>query len=188
MNIVTSFYSKRSVLSLFFICAMVFIEITAQNTSHSIYDYKVETIDGEEFSLASLKGKKIMIVNVASACGLTPQYEQLQSIYEMYQSKGFIILAFPSNDFSEQETGSDSEIKSFCTLNFGVSFPIMSKIIIKESPLYKWLTTKELNNKADYEVSWNFQKFLINRDGSLFKPISPKTRPDDPEIVTWINE
>ncbi|MGL4779261.1 MAG: glutathione peroxidase, partial [Bacteroidales bacterium] len=141
------------------------------------------------FNLSSLKGKKVMIVNVASACGLTPQYEQLQAIYEQYKDKGFEIIAFPSNDFKEQESGSNEEIKSFCTLNFGVSFPMMSKIKVKgedKAPLYEWLTSKSLNGKEDSEVAWNFQKYLINPDGSIYKVISPKTRPDDPVIIEWI--
>lgn len=159
--------------------------------SGSIYDYTVKTIDGDNFSFSNLKNKKIMIVNVASKCGYTPQYKQLQEIYELYHEKGFEIIAFPANDFAEQEKGTNEEIKAFCSSNYGVSFPMMSKIVVKgknKAPIYQWLTNEKMNKKGNYKVTWNFQKFLINRDGSLYKVIPPNVRPDDPEIIAWINE
>ncbi len=155
----------------------------------SIYDFKVTTIDGTEFNFADLKGKKVMIVNVASACGLTPQYEQLQEIYAEYGGEDFEIVAFPANNFGEQEKGTNEEIKEFCALNFGVQFPMMAKISVKGddmAPIYKWLTTKELNGKDNYDVTWNFQKFLINPDGSLYMVAAPRTLPDSKEIMDWI--
>jgi glutathione peroxidase len=130
-----------------------------------------------------------MVVNVASKCGYTSQYEQLQAIYEKYKDADFMIIAFPANNFMGQEPGSDEEIKAFCSENYGVSFPVMSKISVKGKdmhPVYQWLTTKELNGVDDSSVKWNFQKYLISKDGTLQKVFNPKTSPDDPEIIGWI--
>ncbi|MFZ4463003.1 MAG: glutathione peroxidase [Bacteroidales bacterium] len=157
----------------------------------SFYDFVVKDIDGKDFSLASLKGKKVMVVNVASKCGLTPQYEKLEALYKKYGGDKFVIIGFPANNFLSQEPGTDAEIKTFCTLNYGVSFPIMSKISVKGSdqhPLYKWLTTKDLNGVEDSNVQWNFQKFLIDENGKLVNVISPKTDPMSPEIIEWLNQ
>lgn len=157
-----------------------------QNT---FYDFEVTTIDGQSFDLSSLKGKKVMVVNVASKCGLTPQYEQLQKVYELYGSDKFTIIAFPANNFLGQEPGSNQDIKEFCTSNYGVTFQVMSKISVKGDdihPLYKWLTTGSLNNFGDSSVKWNFQKYLINEKGEIEKVIAPKTKPDDSEIIDWI--
>lgn len=155
----------------------------------SFYDFTVNDIDGNEFSFEQLKGKKVMVVNVASKCGYTPQYEQLQAIYEKYKDTDFMIIAFPANNFMGQEPGSDKEIKAFCSENYGVSFPVMSKISVKGKdmhPVYQWLTSKELNGYEDSSVKWNFQKYLISKDGTLQKVINPKISPDDPEITRWI--
>jgi glutathione peroxidase len=155
----------------------------------TIYDFTVLDIEGNEFSLADLEGKKVMIVNTASKCGLTPQYEQLQAIYDKYQENNFVIIGFPANNFMGQEPGSEEEIASFCEKNYGVSFPMMSKISVKGDDmheLYKFLTTKELNGLSDNSVAWNFQKYLINEKGELEKVISPRTKPDDQEIISWI--
>ena len=155
----------------------------------SIHDFKVSDIEGKEFDLASLSGKKVMIVNTASKCGLTPQYKELQAIYSKYEEKDFVIIGFPANNFMGQEPGSEKEISSFCEKNYGVSFPMMSKISVKGDDmhaLYKFLTTKELNGLSDNSVAWNFQKYLINEKGELEKVISPRTKPDDQEIISWI--
>lgn len=157
--------------------------------TQSFYDFTVGDIDGYEFSFEQLKGKKVMVVNVASKCGYTSQYEQLQSIYEKYQDDEFIIIAFPANNFMGQEPGSNEEIKAFCSENYGVSFPVMSKISVKGDdihPVYQWLTTKELNGAEDSSVKWNFQKYLISEEGKLEKVFKPKTSPDDQEIIDWI--
>ncbi len=156
----------------------------------SIYDYTVKTIDGKDFSMKELKGKKVMIVNVASKCGLTPQYKQLQELYTEYKDKGFEIIAFPANNFAGQEPGSNEDIKEFCSLNYDVEFPLMSKISVKGddmAPIYKWLTTKDMNKVDNYNVSWNFQKFLINPDGSLFMVINPRELPNSKEVIDWLN-
>jgi glutathione peroxidase-family protein/predicted esterase len=156
-----------------------------------IYDFTVKTIDGAPFSLKALKGKKVMIVNVASKCGLTPQYKQLQELYEEYGGENFVILGFPANNFGSQEPGSNAEIKTFCTANYGVTFPMMEKISVKGNdiaPLYEWLTKKALNGVTDAEVAWNFQKFLIDESGRLVKVIPPKTAPKSVEILEWLND
>lgn len=155
----------------------------------TIYDFNVLDIEGKAFDLSKLKGKKIMIVNTASECGLTPQYQQLEEIYKKYESKNFTIIGFPANDFMAQEPGSNQEIAAFCNKNYGVTFPMMSKITVKGKeihPLYSYLTTKSLNGLEDNEVAWNFQKYLIDESGNLVRVISPRILPNDPSIIQWI--
>ena len=155
----------------------------------SIYDFKVEDIKGQEFDLSELKGKKVMIVNTASKCGLTPQFEGLQEIYETYKDKNFVIIGFPTNDFMRQDPGSNESIASFCSLNYGVTFPMMSKIKVKGTemhPLYVYLTQKKYNGYKDSSVKWNFQKYLINEEGKLEKIIGPKVSPKDESVISWI--
>jgi glutathione peroxidase len=157
----------------------------------TIYQFKVQSLDGEEFDFSSLEGKKIMVVNTASKCGLTPQYKKLQAIYEQYGDKDFVIIGFPANNFLFQEPGLDEEIAVFCEQNYGVTFPMMSKISVKGKkmhPIYQFLTQKSKNGVIDSSVSWNFQKYLINSDGRLAKVISPRTLPDDPSVISWIEE
>lgn len=158
-------------------------------TRPTIYGFKVETLDGKTFDFASLKGKKIMVVNTASECGLTPQYEKLQALYALYKSKNLVIVGFPANNFGAQEPGSNKEIQTFCQKNYGVSFPMMAKISVTGkniAPIYQFLTEKSKNGFKDAPVEWNFQKFLINEKGEVDKVFSPKTAPDDPEILSWI--
>jgi glutathione peroxidase len=153
------------------------------------YSFTVQTIDGDDFALAQLKGKKVLVVNVASKCGLTPQYEQLQALYEQYKDRNFIIIGFPANNFGAQEPGTNAEIKAFCTAGYGVTFPMMAKISVKGddmAPLYKWLTAKAENGREDAEVQWNFQKFLIDENGRWVKSVAPRTLPNDGEIIAWI--
>lgn len=155
----------------------------------SIHQFTVKDIDGNDFPLDKLKGKKVMIVNTASKCGLTPQYEQLEEVYKKYSGKDFVIIGFPANDFMSQEPGSNTEIAEFCQKNYGVTFPMMSKISVKGKDMhevYRFLTSKERNGLEDNEVKWNFQKYLIDEEGRLVKVISPRTLPDDKEIITWI--
>lgn len=154
-----------------------------------LYDFEVKDINGENFDLSQLKGKKVMLVNTASECGLTPQYETLEEVYQQYKNDNFVIVGFPANNFGAQEPGSNEEIKSFCSKNYGVSFPMMSKISVKGEdihPLYKWLTSKDQNGVEDAEVSWNFQKFLIDENGNYVSMISPKESPASEEIINWI--
>ena len=165
------------------------VSLEAQNKS--FYDFAVKTIDGKEFSLSSLKGKKVLVVNVASKCGLTPQYAQLEKLYEKYKDKDFVIIGFPANNFMGQEPGSNEEIAQFCSLNYGVTFPMMAKISVKGkeiAPLYQWLTEKKLNGKEDASVQWNFQKFMIDENGNWVGFASPKESPFSEKIVTWIEK
>lgn len=157
----------------------------------TIHQFKVKDIDGKTFDFATLKGKKIMIVNTASKCGLTPQYEQLEALYDKYKNKNFIIVGFPANDFMSQEPGSDKEIAQFCQLNYGVSFPMMSKISVKGKdmhPVYHFLTEKAKNGLEDNKVEWNFQKYLIDEKGHLVRVVSPRILPNDQSIIAWIEK
>lgn len=160
--------------------------IMSQQNFHS---FKVKTLEGEPFDLASLKGKKVLVVNTASKCGFTPQYETLQALYEKYGGDNFTIIGFPANNFMNQEPGTNKEIREFCTENYGVIFPMMEKISVKGDdmyPLYQWLTQKSKNGVMDSEVGWNFQKYLIDENGNLVEMFSTKTSPDDQKIVNWI--
>ncbi len=153
------------------------------------YDFKVKDIDGNEFSFKSLEGKKVLIVNTASKCGLTPQYEELEKLYKKFKDKNFVIIGFPANDFGAQEPGTNNEIKTFCSKNYGVSFPMMEKISVKGKDMaavYKFLTNKKQNGVLDSEVEWNFQKYLINEKGQLVKMVASKDSPMSDEIVSWI--
>lgn len=154
-----------------------------------IYGFKVTDLYGDDFDFAELKGKKILIVNTASKCGLTPQYKDLQALYDKYKDQNFIIVGFPANNFMSQEPGTNQEIAEFCELNYGVTFPMMSKISVKGkdiAPIYKFLTQESQNGFADSEVEWNFQKYLINEKGQLEKVVGPRILPTDDEIVKWI--
>lgn len=160
-------------------------------SQQSFYDFKVKDIEGNDFDLSSLKGKKVLVVNTASKCGLTPQYTQLESIFKMYGGDKFTIIGFPANNFMSQEPGSNKEISEFCLKNYGVTFKMMSKISVKGddmAPLYQWLTSKSKNGVMDSEVKWNFQKYLIDENGKLVDVIDPKIKPDDDKIVSWIKK
>jgi glutathione peroxidase len=155
----------------------------------SIHAFKVKTLQGNEFDFSILKGKKVLIVNTASKCGLTPQYEKLQKIYDKYKSSNFEIIGFPANNFLWQEPGNANEIEQFCSVNYGVSFPMMEKISVKGSnmhPVYEFLTKKSKNGVKNSSVKWNFQKYLLNENGELEKVIPPNTQPDDRSITAWI--
>lgn len=188
------YYSLLSVLCIFVITNALTPE-EKQNTmpqeTQNIYQFKVTDLQGKEFDFETLKGKKIMIVNTASKCGLTPQYEALQGLYESYEQQGLVIVGFPSNDFLWQEPGDSEKIATFCKVNYGVTFPMMEKIKVKGSKkhdVYAFLTQKSKNGYKDSKVKWNFQKYLINREGVLEKIISPKTKPNDPEVIAWIEK
>ena len=187
----------------FLVCSVVFLiaaQVQAQTSikksniekvmgTQTIYQFKVQDLSGDTFDFSSLKGKKIMIVNTASKCGLTPQYKELETLYKEYGSKGFVIVGFPANNFASQEPGTNKEIAAFCQQNYGVTFPMMDKVSVKGDDMceiYKFLTQKSKNGLQDSEVEWNFQKYLINEKGELVKVIKPRTLPTDPEIVNWI--
>ena len=162
---------------------------TPSIAKETIYQFKVEDLSGKSFDFASLKGKKIMIVNTASKCGLTPQYKDLEATYKEYKDKGLVIVGFPANNFASQEPGTNEEIATFCQMNYGVTFPMMDKVSVKGddmAAIYQFLTQKAKNGLQDSTVEWNFQKYLINEKGELEKVIAPRTLVTDPEVVNWI--
>ena len=180
---------KKTLITLLSIMTLTLNSQTSVDSS--IHQFKVADIYGNIFDFSQLRGKKVMIVNTASKCGLTYQYEALQKLYSQYKDLNFVIIGFPSNDFLWQEPGSNDEIIDFCEQNYGVTFPMMSKITVKGSkkhPIYQFLTEKSKNNYKDSRVTWNFQKYLINKEGRIEKIISPRTRPDSEEIVSWITD
>lgn len=155
----------------------------------SFYDFKVKTITGEDFDLASLKGKKVLVVNTASKCGNTPQYKDLEALYKKYKDRNFVVIGFPANNFLGQEPGTNEEIAEFCQANYGVTFPMMEKLSVKgndQSPIYSWLTQKSKNGKMDSEVKWNFQKYMIDENGQLIGVIPPKENPNSEKVINWI--
>lgn len=179
----------KKILSTLLLCSLAFVMLHAQKNKKNFHDFVVTDIQGKPFDLASLKGKKVMVVNVASKCGLTPQYEQLQALYDKYKDQNFVIIGFPANNFLWQEPGTNREIQQFCSQNYGVTFPMMSKISVKgknKAPLYKWLTNKSENGKFNKKVKWNFQKFMIDEDGNLSAVFSPRVSPTDDAIIDWI--
>ena len=180
---------KKTLITLLLIMTLTMNSQTS--VDNSIHQFKVADIYGNIFDFSQLKGKKVMIVNTASKCGLTYQYEALQKLYSQFKDLNFVIVGFPSNDFLWQEPGSNDEIIDFCEQNYGVTFPMMSKITVKgtkKHPIYQFLTQKSKNNYRDSRVTWNFQKYLINQEGQVEKIISPRTRPDSQEIVSWITD
>jgi glutathione peroxidase len=155
-------------------------------SAESVYDFKMDTIDGKPESLAAYKGKVVLIVNVASKCGYTPQYAGLESLYEKYKAQGFVILGFPANNFMSQEPGTNAEIKTFCTNKYNVSFPMFSKISVKGSdtaPLYQYLTTKAGASALHGDIKWNFTKFLVGRDGKVVARFEPDVTPESSELT-----
>jgi glutathione peroxidase len=171
------------------VLSVILIAITLSAQVKTLYSFKATSLDGQPFDLSSLKGKKVLVVNTASKCGLTPQYETLQKIYDQYKNKNFVVIGFPANNFKEQEPGTNKEIMEFCTKNYGVTFPMMSKISVKGDdvdPLYKWLTTKTENGVMDAEVKWNFQKFMIDEKGNLVDVAWPQEKPNSEKIIKWI--
>lgn len=172
------------ILSLVLITSLAF-------SQNSFYDFKVKDIEGGNFDLSSLKGKKKLVVNTASKCGLTPQYKQLEELFEKFGGDKFTIIGFPANNFASQEPGTNKEISEFCLKNYGVTFKMMSKISVKGDdmdPLYQWLTSKSKNGVMDSDVKWNFQKYLIDENGKLVDMVEPKVKPDDDKIVSWITK
>ncbi|WP_374504897.1 glutathione peroxidase [Flavobacterium sp.] len=177
---------KNTILSCFLV---VFFSMNSKAQNHSIHQFKVADLSGKTFNFSSLKGKKVMVVNTASKCGLTPQYKDLESLYKTYKDRGFVIVGFPANNFASQEPGTNEEIAQFCQLNYGVSFPMMAKVSVKGSDMcevYQFLTQQSKNGVQDSQVEWNFQKYLLNENGELVKVISPRTLPTDAEIINWI--
>jgi len=157
----------------------------------SIYDFTMNDIDGKPVNLADFKGKVVLVVNVASRCGFTPQYEGLQKLYLKYQQQGLVILGFPANNFGFQEPGTNAEIKSFCSAKYNVTFPIFSKISVKGDdidPLYKYLTDKASNPEYGGDIKWNFNKFLVDRHGKIVARFEPQVKPDSDQVVQAIEK
>ncbi len=171
------------------ILAPVLPAFTPVGETSSIYDFEMKDIDGKPVSLSQYKGKVLMIVNVASKCGFANQYEGLEKVYEKYKDQGFLVLGFPANNFRNQEPGTDAEIKEFCSVNFGVTFPMFSKISVlgeDQHPLYKFLTQEATNPKFAGDIQWNFTKFLIGRDGTIITRFQTPEKPESEKVTTAI--
>lgn len=164
--------------------------VSATGQYKTLHDFTARTIDGEVFDFSTLKGKKVLIVNIASECMLTSQFKKLQELYEEYGGDDFEIVGFPCNDFGGQEPGTNEQIKEFCTKKYEVSFPMMEKISIKDNPhpVYEWLTSSEENGTLDAKVIWNFQKFMVDEDGMVVESLSPITGPQNRRIIEWLEE
>lgn len=179
--------TRRTLLS----CATALAAIPQLLSAASIYDYDLETIDYRKLHLSDLKGKVVMIVNVASRCGYTPQYAGLQQLYLRYKDQGFIIIGIPSDDFGQGEPGSNPEIKQFCRRKYDVTFPMMSKSLINANPrlpVYEYLTDKEQNPETGGPIRWNFTKFVIGRDGKVLNRLEPEVEPEDPSLVSAVEK
>lgn len=179
---------RPTLLITLFLTALTF---AAEPTTRpgSVLDFTVANIDGVETPLSNYRGKVVLIVNTASKCGLTKQYAELQSLYEKYSDQNFVILGFPCNDFNGQEPGSESDIKTFCTQNYGVTFDMFSKVAVKgegRSPLYEFLISPQTNEKFAGEIKWNFTKFLVDREGKVVARFEPKVKPSDASVTAAI--
>ena len=158
-------------------------------TAANIYDFTLPSIDGKPMPLADFRGKVVLVVNVASRCGFTPQYSALESLYEKYKDQGFVIVGFPANNFGSQEPGTNEEIKTFCSRKYNVTFPMMSKVSVlgeDKSPLYRYLTDKDSDPKFSGDIKWNFTKFLFDRNGNPVARFEPAVKPDSPEVQAAI--
>ena len=168
------------------LCASLFALASSLFAAASVYDYTLNSIDGSPAPLAAYKGKVLLIVNVASKCGFTPQYKELEAIYEKYKDQGFVIAGFPANNFGAQEPGSNEEIKTFCSRNYNVTFPMMSKVSVKgadTTPLYQYLTDKTANPKTGGDIKWNFTKFLVDKKGNVINRFESAVTPEATELV-----
>ena len=170
---------------------MLFCAATLVAAEKTVYDFTLNSIDGQPAPLAAYKGKLVLLVNVASKCGYTPQYSALQSSYEKYKDRGFVIVGIPANNFGAQEPGSNQEIKTFCSSKFHVTFPMMAKVSVKGddiTPLYQFLTDKSSNPQSGGEIKWNFTKFLIGPDGRVITRFEPEITPDSPQVTSAIED
>src|SRR5579863_5798300 len=177
-------FMKKLVLA-FMLC----VAATLQARAASIYDFTINSIDGQPVSLESYKGKVVLLVNVASKCGFTPQYAALEAVYEKYKDRGLVIVGIPANNFAQQEPGTNEEIKTFCTRKYNVSFPMMSKVSVKgddQTPLYKFLTDTSTDPQFAGDIKWNFTKFLFDRNGKPVARFEPATTPDSPEVQSAV--
>lgn len=185
---------KRNLIFTFFILAafvgLNFLNVVSAKTA-PIYKFKLRDIDGKDVKLKKYKGEVLLIVNTASNCGFTPQYEALQAVYDKYKAEGFYVLGFPANNFKGQEPGSNEEIKEFCTTKYKVTFPMFAKISVAgadQDPLYKFLTSKETNPDFGGDITWNFNKFLVDRDGRVVARFTSKDKPDGEAVTAAIEK
>jgi len=170
---------------------MLFCAATLVAAEKTVHDFTLNSIDGQPAPLAAYKGKVVLLVNVASKCGFTPQYSALESTYEKYKERGFVIVGVPANNFGAQEPGSNQEIKTFCSSKYHVTFPMMAKVSVKGddiTPLYQFLTDKSSNPQSGGEIKWNFTKFLIGPDGRVITRFEPEITPDSPQVTSAIEE
>lgn len=182
---------QRSISAMLFLVIGCMAQTTKEVPMNTFYDIEVNTIAGEPVRMEQYKGKVLLIVNTASKCGFTGQYDGLQKLYETYQDRGLVILGFPSNNFMGQEPGTNEEIQSFCTLNYGVTFPLFEKIDVKgkgQHSLYSYLTSKKTNPEFSGKISWNFNKFLISSDGQIINRFGSRTKPDDSDLMEAIEK
>jgi glutathione peroxidase len=174
---------------LFMLMALLGMSVMA--AEKTVYDFTLNSIDGQPMPLSSFKGKVVLLVNVASRCGYTPQYTALESIYEKYKDRGFVIVGFPANNFGAQEPGTNQEIKTFCTAKYHVTFPMMAKVSVKGSditPLYQFLTDKTAHPDTGGEIGWNFTKFLVGPDGKVIARFDSAVEPDSPQVTGAIEK
>jgi len=173
----------------FLMVSLCVAAVVAGAQSHSIYDFTMKSIDGQPVSLKDYNGKVVMLVNVASKCGFTPQYTALEALYEKYKDRGFVIIGVPANNFGQQEPGTNDEIKKFCSNKYNVTFPMMSKVSVlgeDETPLYRFLTDKSTNPQVGGDIKWNFTKFLFDRNGKPLARFEPAVKPDSPEVESAV--
>jgi glutathione peroxidase len=174
----------------YFAALVVLLMSASLFAASSIYDFTLPSIDGKPLPLSTFKGKVVLVVNVASRCGYTPQYSALESTYEKFKDQGFVIVGFPANNFGGQEPGTNQEIKTFCQTKYSVTFPMYGKVSVKgsdQTPLYQYLTTTA-NPALAGDIKWNFTKFLVDRKGNVVKRFEPDVKPDSPEVVAAIEE
>jgi glutathione peroxidase len=173
------------------LAGLLLCAIAAMAAEKTVYDFTINSIDGQPAPLAAYKGKVVLLVNVASKCGFTPQYTALESTYEKYKDRGLVIVGIPANNFGAQEPGTNQEIKTFCTSKYNVTFPMMAKVSVKGediTPLYQFLTDKATNPETGGEIQWNFTKFLVGPDGRVIARFEPKVTPDSPEVTAAIEK
>jgi len=182
-------YKCVAVFSMIAVLGLCWATQAEDAKSVSVLSYKMKGIDGSDVDLSQFKGKVVMLVNVASRCGLTPQYKGLQALYEKYKDQGFVVVGVPANEFGKQEPGTDDEIAKFCSTKYNVTFPMLSKVVVKgpgQVPLYQHLTAKDSNPQFAGEIKWNFTKFLVNRNGEVVNRFEPRVAPESAEIKTAI--
>jgi glutathione peroxidase len=182
--------SRAGISRAYFIGLVALLMSSSLFAASSIYEFTLPSIDGKPLPLANFKGKVVLVVNVASRCGFTPQYSALESTYEKYKDQGFVILGFPANNFGKQEPGTNQEIKTFCQTKYSVTFPMYAKVSVKgddQTPLYSYLT-EQADPALAGEIKWNFTKFLVDRNGNVLKRFEPDVTPDSPEVIAAIEK